>query len=359
MVDNHDVGSPTRAYIAWLEPGQAKNDVYEYVKDFAGKNFISVNASYYAMMPFLGGWLVEIQENGPGLSYLPAIAKALAERRDPAWFRVVDRAFAVTMRDGAPYCVLKPGAESRLLIESNIGHLEAKGKMQRVVSTGAGILVVGATIASTGGFFLISSMIFYLLATQIFVPEIRTLDVESLPHRAWKEVNSISPQVYVDTLKFQNNRWEKTVKQLPKRVDKTQVQGGDDTSASISVKPSENAGQPESVPGDQPKSGPTPAQNPQSVPKPLAPAVNQPTPSQVQPSEPSAPSPGQNKQSIIQPRAIAPGSANTPPNPAGSPSNMITQTPASEPSPLPAPTPLVPLSPLPAPVPLAPQGEKK
>ncbi len=217
MTPEPEFGAPTKAVIGWLEPGGSKRDTMEHVKDYAAKHLDSPNSAFYALMPFLGGWLYELHENGPGLSYLPAAAQAMAERRDPAWFRVGQRAFSVTMRDKKPYCVMKPEKESQALFDADIGRLTPRGKMSRLIRRGTGTLIVGSTLFGAGGTFMVASGIFYVMVTSIYLPEIRRLDVPQLPHRAWTQVDRIPPNLYVEALRFQNNQWTTSIKPIVSR----------------------------------------------------------------------------------------------------------------------------------------------
>lgn len=279
-----EYGAPTKAVIGWLEPGGSKRDTMEHVKDYATKHFDSPNSAFYALMPFLGGWLYELHENGPGLSYLPAAAQAMAEKRDPAWFRVGQRAFSVTMRDKKPYCVLKPEKESQALFDADVGRLQPRGKMNRLIRRGTGTLIVGSTIFGAGSAFMVATGVFHLLVTSIYVPEIRRLDVPQLPHRAWAQVDRIPPNLYVEALRFQNNQWTTSIKPIVSRQSAQRPSAGQTpTPAPVPVPEAPQITTPAPMPPPVavPASPPPPGQP--TLPKPVGVAPNPPTAAQPAP----------------------------------------------------------------------------
>lgn len=213
------VGAPNKAIVGWLEAGTARKDAFEHIKDYAARFFVSPNTTWYATMPFMGGFLYEIHEGGVGQSYLPDIAKALAERRDPAWFRTGRRVYSVAMRDGLPALVLQPEKESLALIAASTGQLVAKGKMQRLVRRGTGTLVVGSALFGVGATFLSIAWGIHAMANLFYAPEIRQLEADQLPHRSWSLVERVPAHLYVEALRFKDNQWTTTIKLIPGRND--------------------------------------------------------------------------------------------------------------------------------------------
>ncbi|BCB22226.1 hypothetical protein [Bosea sp. ANAM02] len=215
------VGAPNKAIVGWLEAGTARKDTIEHIKDYAARFFVSPNTTWYATMPFMGGFLYEIHEGGVGQSYLPDIAKALAERRDPAWFRTGRRVYSVAMRDGLPALVLQPEKESLALIAAGNGQLVAKGKMQRLVRRGTGTLVVGSALFGIGATFLSIAWGIHAAASLFYAPTIRQLETDQLPHRSWSLVERVPAHLYVEALRFKDNQWTTSIKPIGGRAEPT------------------------------------------------------------------------------------------------------------------------------------------
>lgn len=219
IVIDTQVGAPNKAIVGWLEAGTARKDTIEHIKDYAARFFVSPNTTWYATMPFMGGFLYEIHEGGVGQSYLPDIAKALAERRDPAWFRTGRRVYSVAMRDGLPALVLQPEKESLALIAAGAGQLVAKGKMQRLVRRGTGTLVIGSTLFGIGATFLSIAWGIHAAANLFYAPTIRQLEADQLPHRSWSLVERVPPHLYVEALRFKDNQWTTSIKPIAGRAE--------------------------------------------------------------------------------------------------------------------------------------------
>lgn len=230
-----EASGPNKAALGWLEHGN-RRDAVDYAKGYALKHFDAPALCWFAVMPFVGGWLFEIQEGGPGRSHLGSVAKALAEGGEQSWFRVGTRAYSVSMRDGRPFCVLLPATESKALLASETGKLVAKGAMTRVIRKGTGVLVFGGTFFLTGLIFLSGATGFYALR-QHFVPSERIINTETLPHRQWERVHAIPPNLYVESLKLDAgaDQWKTAIKPLrpPRPAEQTPAQ--DDPVAAVPV----------------------------------------------------------------------------------------------------------------------------
>lgn len=209
-----EASGPIKAALGWLEGGSRRDSV-DFAKGYATKHFDAPAICWHAVMPFMGGWLWEVQEGGPGRSFLPSVAKALAEGVEQSWFRVGTRAYSISMRDGRPFCVLLPAAESKVLIDGDVGKLVAKGQMTHVINRGTGMLVFGSTIFVTGLIFLSAATGFYTLRQQ-FVPSERVVDATLLPHRQWSRVQSIPTNLYVETMKLEagDEQWQTAIKPI-------------------------------------------------------------------------------------------------------------------------------------------------
>ena len=223
-----EASGPIKAALGWLEGGSRRDSV-DFAKGYATKHFDAPAICWYAVMPFMGGWLWEIQEGGTGRSYLPSVAKALAEGAEQSWFRVGMRAYSISMRDGRPFCVLLPTAESKVLMDGETGRLSAKGQMTHVVNRGTSMLVFGSTIFVTGLIFLSAATGFYTLRQQ-FVPSERVVDASLLPHRQWSRVQSIPTNLYVESmlLELGGEQWKTAIKPIlpPKPVDPQSATAG-------------------------------------------------------------------------------------------------------------------------------------
>jgi len=213
--------APNQVALGWIEHGTRK-DAIEYAKGYATRHFDAPAICWYAVLPVLGGWLFEVQEGGPGRSHLTAVAKALAEGADLAWFRVGRKAYTVSMRDGRPFCVLLPETDSQEILASETGKLQAKGKMERVIKRGTTVLAVGLTVFGIGALFLAGAQTFHAMS-QRFIPEDRVVNPDVLPHRQWSRVDSIPPNLFVESLRIDpdGEQWQAVVKpiQAPRQID--------------------------------------------------------------------------------------------------------------------------------------------
>ena len=201
---------PTDLRMGWVDT-DVKRDAAELAKGDAVKHLRAYENAWFAVMPFLGGHLWEVQENGTGHSFLPAVVEALAKGVEPAWFQVGNRAHTVAVRDGKPQCLIQNVAQSKLLIDGDKPQLRPRGRMQPVVKKGKGIFAFGAAVFGSGFLVLVASGTGYV-ALERMVPDARVLDVDNLPYRQWSKVKATADGLYVESLKFQNNQWTTAVK---------------------------------------------------------------------------------------------------------------------------------------------------
>jgi len=200
--------------IGWIEPGGTKRDAVDYAKGFAQRHFDSADASWYAVLPFMEGWLYEVQEGGSGKSYIPGVVKALSIGSEESWIRVGDRVMSVGLREGRPYCVLMSEDDSRLK-EGDPHRLTASGKMQRVVKRGSGVLYSGLTVAVLGFSFFLGAAGFHYIRDE-YPPTLREVNLELLPHKQWERVGNVPPNLFVERLELLpgEERWQTTVKPI-------------------------------------------------------------------------------------------------------------------------------------------------
>lgn len=206
--------APTMAAMGWLEPGGSKKDAIEYARGWALKHMDAPNVSWFAVMPFMGGFLWEVQEGGPGLSYLPSTAKALADSSGkPGWFRSGNKVIQATMRDGAPFMVTLTTEQSKPIIQQNDSPMVPKGQMQRVVKTGARVLAFGASLFGSGVVFFGLSCVYSFLV-MAYAPDARRIEPEIVAHRQWSRVERVPPNLYVETMRYQNKQWTTNIKPI-------------------------------------------------------------------------------------------------------------------------------------------------
>ncbi len=207
-----NAGRPLKAQIGWIDT-DVKKDAIELAKGSAHKYLDAPEISFYAVMPLLGGHLWEIQEAGSGLSYLPAVAEALAKNVEPAWFRFGSKAHTFALRDGHPYCTILSNADSKKLIDSDFPELRPKGRMEVVVRKGRKMFAVGASFFVTGFLFLLTSVGAYVGMEQM-LPEARVIDVEALPHHQWTRVEHIPRSLFVESLKYSGTQWATSTRSI-------------------------------------------------------------------------------------------------------------------------------------------------
>lgn len=202
---------PQNVAMGWLESGGSRREAMEFAKGYAEKHFDAPGVSWFETLPFMGGYLWEIQEAGDGQSYLPAAAKVLSEPGAKGWIRFRRRVLQVSMMDGRPSFLMLSEELSRITIENGRGEMAASGKMRPVVKHGTKLLTLGAATFGTGACAL-GLVLAYAFSIQAFVPGPRKLDADLLPHRQWTRVERVPPNLYVETMRFQNQQWTTNIK---------------------------------------------------------------------------------------------------------------------------------------------------
>ncbi len=203
---------PIKVALGWLDT-DVKRDAVELAKGHALKHMDAPEITFFAVMPLLDGHLWEVHEGGSGHSYLPSVAEALAKGTEPAWFRVGSKAYTVALRDGRPYCILQPNAESKKLIDGEFPQLKPKGRMNHVLRKGKGVFGFGVSVFASGFLFLAVNVGAYAYL-QHTIPEPRALEADMLPHRQWTRVEKTATSLYVDSLRFKDGQWTTSVKPI-------------------------------------------------------------------------------------------------------------------------------------------------
>ena len=266
---------PRTVVIGWVN-SNVKRDAVELAKGWALKHFDAPEISFYSVMPFLGGFLYEVQEGGVGSSYLRESTSAMAQGIEPAWFRVGSRAFSVALRDGRPYCILQPQEESQKLFDSGHLELQPRGRMEPVVKKGEKVLAAGVGIFVSGFLFLCGTGTFYVMA-EAYSPLPRTLDLEAFPHRQWGKVDKVLPNMFVDAMHYANGKWDAVQKPIAKFADQPGAGAGSPIpSMANPIPPAPPAN---SVPG-----GPNNGLPPRTTPPIMQPNAGLPVPGQPVPS---------------------------------------------------------------------------
>lgn len=204
----YDGIAPIRVLMGWSE-GISRNDAVELAKGYIQKRFTSAPESgWYAVSPFMGGYMWEVQEAGPGVAYMPAALEALS--RDPGgrhWFPCGDRAFQVMMRDGKPFAILLSGADSKSLIDSGAEPLMPSGRMLRAVRKGDTTFITGAAMFGSGFSFLAGAMIFYGLAADP-APQVKDVNLLMAPHAQWGRVADTGVREVVTKIEMKKGVWK-------------------------------------------------------------------------------------------------------------------------------------------------------
>ena len=257
-------GSPIQAAMGWIEPGGSRKDAMEYARGWAHKWMDAPETCWFAVLPMMGGYLWEVQEAGPGLSYLPAAAKVLSTPDGKGWFKIRKRIHQVSMMDGRPSLVFLPEPMSKAVMETGVGEMAASGKMHRVVKRGTKVLAFGGAMLGTGSLFLTAAFAHSILSNA-YAPEPRRLDQDLLPHRQWSRVERVPPNLFVETMRFQNQLWTTNIKPVTR------------TASGRPVQTNAGAPQPAAAAVPTPTAAPTPAVAPAPAPQ-SAPAATVPPP---------------------------------------------------------------------------------
>lgn len=202
---------PQNVAMGWLESGGSRREAMEFAKGYAEKHFDAPGVCWFETLPFMGGFLWEVQEMGDGLSYLPAAAKVLSEPGAKGWIRFRRRVLQIRMMDGKPSFLMLAEEMSRVTIENGRGEMAAAGKMRPVVKHGTKLLTLGGATFGTG-IAALAMVLAFDFSVQAFVPGPRKLEQDLLPHRQWARVERVPPNLYVETMRFTNQQWTTNIK---------------------------------------------------------------------------------------------------------------------------------------------------
>lgn len=227
MVSNQDNWTPLNAMISWNEGIGSKKDAADIAKDYIAKRFTASSVSWYAVAPFLGGYLWEAHEGGQGKGYIEAVIAALTE--DPTkqyWFPTGDRAFRVMMRDGKPLGILLSKRESQEVFDSGVPPLIPNSKMRPAQRKGTSTMIVGIAMCTAGTFYFLSSLAFYALFANPG-PSVPAANFSELPHAQWNRVVNTKVTEIVSKLEYKNKEWNAVLRHydvpgLQALKDKTQ-----------------------------------------------------------------------------------------------------------------------------------------
>ena len=196
---------PISVLMGWLEADSAK-DARSYARGVVQQRFRAHEESWFAVLPFHGGFLWEAHEGGDGKGFIKSAAKALEE--DPGgehWFRAGDRAYRVVMQDGKPFPHLLPVDRSAEIINGGTDQLERGFGMSPYVRKGTGWLVTGTAMSASAVLFFAGSIVFYAFAYNPG-PSVRATDLAALPHMKWPLVSGIGIEEIVQRLQMKNGR---------------------------------------------------------------------------------------------------------------------------------------------------------
>lgn len=274
---------PMNAMMGWTEGVESRNDAIELAKGFISRRYTAVEASWYAVAPFMGGYLWEVHEGGPGKGYIGAAIEALSQNPGSKfWFPSSDRAFQVMMRDGKPFGILLSKSESLPVINSGQPPLAMVTKMQPAVRKGTTALVTGATMLGAGAVFLVSAMGFYAVSANPG-PSVRAVNFSAMPHAQWSQVSGTGVEEIVSKIEMKDGKW--TVEKRPHVVPGLRelrdegakaIQKARDSIMPMPVMEEDRpaTGAPSSAPPAAPSSIPPTAPGlPQAAPQPTVPAA--------------------------------------------------------------------------------------
>ncbi|MBY3433135.1 hypothetical protein HFN89_02930 [Rhizobium laguerreae] len=199
------VVQPMSVLLGWLEADSAK-DARSYARGIIQQRFKAIDESWYAILPFHGGFLWEAHQGGDGKGYIKSAAKALED--DPGgeyWFKAGDRAYRVVMQDGKPFPHLLPHDKSVEILNSGTESLTRTHSMTPYVRKGTGWLVTGGIMAGSSALFFIGSIVFYAFAYNPG-PSVRATDIGALPHTKWPMVASVGIEEIVQKLQMKNGK---------------------------------------------------------------------------------------------------------------------------------------------------------
>ena len=198
--------APISMTFGWTK-AERRRDAVALAKGWAERHLDARERSYYAVRPYAGGYLYEIQEGGSAHSYLPNVASALEEGRAMVWLRDGEKAWSFTT--GGEKLVVRqqttrdsPGFFARANLEVH----RSKRRMTDVVWKGRSALVGGLALLLTGGAFYAGTLLMTGALSAPPAPPARVA-ADQLPYRQWPRLAGIPLTRYVETLKFAGGRW--------------------------------------------------------------------------------------------------------------------------------------------------------
>jgi hypothetical protein len=196
---------PMSIQLGWLEADGAK-DARAYVRGIIQQRFKAHEESWYAILPFQGGFFWEAHQGGDGKGYIKSAARALEDDLGGEhWFKAGDRAYRVVMQDGKPFPHLLPSDRSVEILNSGSESLARTFPMTPYVRKGTGWLVTGAIMSGSASLFFAGSIAFYAFAYNPG-PSVRAIDIGTLPHMQWPLVASVGIEEIVQKLQMKNGK---------------------------------------------------------------------------------------------------------------------------------------------------------
>lgn len=236
------MGQATNVLIGYLE-GVAQRDADAYARAFARRSLRESEVLWYATAPLWSGYLYEVQEGGPGRSFLPDLVREIDAH--PGGVALVPsgvRVFELTVRNGRPVGGLLPEAKSRevrvhmsamlpmaptdgrpfgLMIPAWVTSdqvrcraLRPTRRMKRLREAMPVSLAVSVATFAVGTVLLIGGTISYF-GVRPPLETARAGTFDTLPHRQWSRVmGAIATGGYAVKLEFRDGKW--TIETEPK-----------------------------------------------------------------------------------------------------------------------------------------------
>lgn len=228
---------PMRVEISWIEQTDTKRDAVDMVRGHIEQRFVAKDASWYRVVPFMGGYFWEAQEGGPGKSYLDAVVDEL--KRNPGgefWFpNGPTKVTRIIMQDGKPKALVPNEQESLAIRNSGKTPLIARSTMTPFARRGTGTMIFGAAFCGASFLYMLGTMGFYLTVWQPG-PSVRDIKIADLPTAQWSMVEFTDPKTIISKLQFSNGKWEKTERQHTIPALEVEIQKGREINAEFGRK---------------------------------------------------------------------------------------------------------------------------
>lgn len=199
---------PMQVDVGWISQVEARRDAIDKAKGHIDSRFSAKEASWYRVLPFMGGYLWEAHEGGPGKSYLDSIVNELTRNPNGEYWipSGEKRVVRIAMRDGKPTALMPNEVESLKIRNSGQAPLIAKGSMKPFARKGTEMLVFGGVMAGSGVIYMLASAAFFLSVWQPG-PMVRPVKLIELPHSQWDKVQNTNPETIVSKMEFTGGRW--------------------------------------------------------------------------------------------------------------------------------------------------------